>query len=89
MLGVATAVKSYPAVWLPLFWRRARDRTGRGATPDEAAMWAKRGKKATLRWILHGGHGPSMVGPAPTVDGCSGPFFEGSFEQADVDVHDG
>jgi len=47
-----------------LFWR-----AGFGATPGEAAMWAKRGKKATLRWILHGGHGPSMVGPAPTVDG--------------------
>jgi hypothetical protein len=29
------------------------------------------------------------ISPVPTVDGCSGPFFEGPFEQADVDVHDG
>lgn len=30
------------------------------------------------------------ISPAPTVDGCSTPFFgEGAFEQADVEIHDG
>jgi uncharacterized protein (DUF1800 family) len=47
-----------------LFWR-----AGFGATPQEAAMWARRGKKATLHWILNGGRGPHMIGPGPTVDG--------------------
>ncbi|HKR99985.1 MAG TPA: DUF1800 family protein, partial [Candidatus Dormibacteraeota bacterium] len=47
-----------------LFWR-----AGFGATPEEVAKWARRGKKATLRWVLNGGRGPSVIGPAPTVDG--------------------
>jgi uncharacterized protein (DUF1800 family) len=47
-----------------LFWR-----AGFGATPQEASDWAARGRKATLNWVLNGGRGPSMIGPAPTVDG--------------------
>jgi hypothetical protein len=48
-----------------LFWR-----AGFGARPDEAAEWAKRGRAATLRWVLDGGGG-GMRGPAPTADGKS------------------
>ena len=48
-----------------LFWR-----AGFGARPDEIAAWAKRGRAATLRWILDGGkHGAALVGPNPSADG--------------------
>ncbi len=48
-----------------LFWR-----AGFGARPDEAAEWAKRGRAATLRWVLEGGpQGAALVGPAPSADG--------------------
>jgi uncharacterized protein (DUF1800 family) len=47
-----------------LFWR-----AGFGATTKEANHFAKKGRKATLDWVLNGGKGPSVIGPAPTVDG--------------------
>jgi hypothetical protein len=48
-----------------LFWR-----AGFGARPDEAATWAKRGRDATLRFVLDGGpRGAALVGPTPNVDG--------------------
>jgi uncharacterized protein (DUF1800 family) len=47
-----------------LFWR-----AGFGATPEEAARWAKAGKAATLKWILDGERGPELVGPVPSADG--------------------
>ena len=47
-----------------LFWR-----AGFGARPDEAAAWAKRGRDATLRWILDGRPGQAMHGPAPSIEG--------------------
>jgi hypothetical protein len=47
-----------------LFWR-----AGFGARPDEAAAWAKRGRDATLRWILDGRPGEPMRGPAPIIEG--------------------
>jgi uncharacterized protein (DUF1800 family) len=47
-----------------LFWR-----AGFGARPDEAAQWAKRGRAATLHWVLDGRPGQAMHGPAPSVDG--------------------
>ena len=55
--------------WTDLHVRRLFWRAGFGATEKEAKHYAKRGKQATLSWILNGGRGPSMVGPAPTVDG--------------------
>jgi uncharacterized protein (DUF1800 family) len=55
--------------WTDLHVRRLFWRAGFGATDKEAAHFAKRGKQATLNWIVNGGKGPSMVGPAPTVDG--------------------
>src|SRR4051812_4235189 len=55
--------------WTDLHVRRLFWRAGFGATEKEAKHYAKRGKQATLNWILNGGRGPSMVGPAPTVDG--------------------
>jgi Protein of unknown function (DUF1800) len=47
-----------------LFWR-----AGFGARPDEAAEWAKRGRAATLKWVLDGRPGEPMRGPAPSVEG--------------------
>src|ERR687888_1124208 len=47
-----------------LFWR-----AGFGATTKEANHFAKKGRKATLDWVLNGGKGPSMIGPTPKVDG--------------------
>ena len=47
-----------------LFWR-----AGFGARPDEARHWAGRGKEATIAWLVSGGSGANLHGPAPTVDG--------------------
>jgi uncharacterized protein (DUF1800 family) len=47
-----------------LFWR-----AGFGATPAESRQWAARGRAATLKWILDGGPGTQLRGPAPTVKG--------------------
>jgi uncharacterized protein DUF1800 len=48
-----------------LFWR-----AGFGARPDEIAEWARRGRDATLRFVLDGGpQGSTLVGPAPSADG--------------------
>ncbi len=47
-----------------LFWR-----AGFGATPREARHWARRGKPATVRWILNGGPAPNPRIAAATVDG--------------------
>jgi uncharacterized protein (DUF1800 family) len=55
--------------WNDLHVRRLFWRAGFGATEKEAKHYAKRGKQATLNWILNGGRGPSMIGPTPTVDG--------------------
>jgi uncharacterized protein (DUF1800 family) len=57
------------ARWTEAHVRRLFWRAGFGATPKEATHFAKRGKQATLDWILNGGKGPSMIGPGPTVDG--------------------
>ncbi len=43
-----------------MFWR-----AGFGATPREARHWARRGKGATIHWLLNGG--PS---PAPRIKGA-------------------
>jgi uncharacterized protein (DUF1800 family) len=47
-----------------LFWR-----AGFGATPREARHWARRGKAATIRWILNGGPSPAPRIPAARVEG--------------------
>ena len=47
-----------------LFWR-----AGFGASPEEAARWAKAGRQATIHWIVNGGGGPELGGPAPHVHG--------------------
>ena len=47
-----------------LFWR-----AGFGATPREARYWARRGKSATVRWLLNGGVAPVPRIAAPNVDG--------------------
>ena len=52
-------------------------RAGFGARPDEIARWTQAGKDATLRWLLNGGGGPELVGPAPrTEDGPLDPVNE-------------
>jgi uncharacterized protein (DUF1800 family) len=48
-----------------LFWR-----AGFGATPDEARRWASAGQDATVRYLVNGGGGPALVGPAPKVNGA-------------------
>ncbi|MBB4663182.1 DUF1800 domain-containing protein [Conexibacter arvalis] len=48
-----------------LFWR-----AGFGATAAEARRWARRGRAATLDWIVDGPPGGTrLTGPAPRVDG--------------------
>jgi len=48
-----------------LFWR-----AGFGATAAEARAWARRGRRATLDWVVDGPPGGArLVGPAPRNDG--------------------
>jgi hypothetical protein len=47
-----------------LFWR-----AGFGATPEETARWAGRGRKATLDWIVEGDGKAELDGPKPSADG--------------------
>jgi len=48
-----------------LFWR-----AGFGATPAEARGWAKRGRAATLDWVVDGPRGGARLrGPAPHLRG--------------------
>jgi uncharacterized protein (DUF1800 family) len=48
-----------------LFWR-----AGFGATPREAKHWARRGKAATIRWLLNGGPAPiPRISPPRLEDG--------------------
>ena len=47
-----------------LFWR-----AGFGATPREARHWARRGKSATIRWLLTGGVAPVPRIAAPRLEG--------------------
>ncbi len=56
------------ADWTQAHVRRLFWRAGFGARPDEVEKWTKAGKTATLRWILNGGGGPQMIGPAPRTD---------------------
>ena len=60
-----------------LFWR-----AGFGATPREAAHWARRGKAATIRWLLNGGPAPVPRVPAPRTD-------EGPLDPLNEWSHDG
>ncbi len=46
-----------------LFWR-----AGFGATPREARHWARRGKAAAIRWLLHGGPAPLPRIAAPQLE---------------------
>jgi uncharacterized protein (DUF1800 family) len=57
------------AAWTEKHVRRLFWRAGFGASPEEARRWAAAGQDATVRWILNGGGGPELVGPAPKVDG--------------------
>jgi uncharacterized protein (DUF1800 family) len=47
-----------------LFWR-----AGFGATAEEAAHWARRGRRATLDWIMEGDGPAELKGPGPSADG--------------------
>ena len=65
------------ADWTPAHVQRLFWRAGFGARPDEVARWADAGRDATLAWILNGGGGAALVGPAPhTADGPLDPLNE-------------
>jgi uncharacterized protein (DUF1800 family) len=54
------------ASWTEAHVRRLCWRAGFGATPAEARRWARRGKRATLAWVLDGPPGGARLrGPAP------------------------
>ena len=55
--------------WTEAHVRRVFWRAGFGATPREAHHWARRGKGATIRWLLHGGHSPAPRIKGPDIDG--------------------
>jgi uncharacterized protein (DUF1800 family) len=55
--------------WTEAHVRRVFWRAGFGATPREARHWARRGKGATIHWLLSGGHSPAPRIKGPKVDG--------------------
>ena len=55
--------------WTEAHVRRVFWRAGFGATPREARHWARRGKGATIHWLLSGGHSPAPRIKAPRVEG--------------------
>jgi uncharacterized protein (DUF1800 family) len=58
------------AGWTEAHVRRLFWRAGFGATPAEARRWAKRGKAATLDFVVNGPPGGAQLrGPEPRVDG--------------------
>ena len=70
-----------PDGWTERHVRRLFWRAGFGATPREAAHWARKGKPATIRWLLHGGPAPlpRIAGPR-TEDGPLDPLNEWSHD---------
>jgi hypothetical protein len=58
------------ASWSEAHVRRLFWRAGFGATPAEARRWARRGKRATLDFVVDGPPGGARLrGPAPHVEG--------------------
>lgn len=55
--------------WTEAHVRRVFWRAGFGATADEAARWAARGRRATLDWIVNGAGDAELKGPRPSADG--------------------
>jgi uncharacterized protein (DUF1800 family) len=55
--------------WTEAHVRRVFWRAGFGATPREARHWARRGKGATIRWLLNGGPSPAPRIAAPRLEG--------------------
>jgi uncharacterized protein (DUF1800 family) len=55
--------------WTEAHVRRAFWRAGFGATPREARHWARRGKGATIHWLLSGGPSPAPRIKAPRLEG--------------------
>jgi uncharacterized protein (DUF1800 family) len=55
--------------WTEAHVRRVFWRAGFGATPREARHWARRGKGATIRWLLSGGPSPTARIKAPRLEG--------------------
>ena len=56
------------AGWTEAHVRRLFWRAGFGATPQEAATWARRGKTATLDHLVEVTATPRYVGPEPMVE---------------------
>jgi uncharacterized protein (DUF1800 family) len=57
------------ADWTEAHVRRLLWRAGFGATPAEARTWARRGRAATLAWVLDGPRGGARLrGPAPRTE---------------------
>lgn len=65
----ARAARRRSGGWTQAHVRRLFWRAGFGASAHEAALWSRRGKAATLAWIVDGGPGPVLVGPEPRVNG--------------------
>jgi uncharacterized protein (DUF1800 family) len=55
--------------WTEAHVRRVFWRAGFGATPREARHWARRGKGATIHWLLSGGHSPAPRIKGPSIEG--------------------
>ena len=55
--------------WTEAHVRRVFWRAGFGATPREARHWARRGKGAAIRWLLHGGPPRCRASPPRRRDG--------------------
>jgi uncharacterized protein (DUF1501 family) len=57
------------ANWTAAHVRRLFWRAGFGARPDEVRQWTRRGKDATIDWLVGAQGEPRYTGPAPSADG--------------------
>src|SRR5918997_33012 len=70
-----------PDGWTERHVRRLFWRAGFGATPREAAHWSRRGKAATIRWLLNGGPAPvPRIAKPRTEEGPLDPLNEWSHD---------
>ena len=69
MAGKRRKHRKHRLKWSSAHVRRLFWRAGFGATPDEVARWRKRGRRATIDWLVGGDGAAQLDGPEPSADG--------------------
>lgn len=63
------AKRPRPLPWTEAHARRLLDRAGFGARPEELARFTRRGRAATIAWLINGDDGPEFDGTQAAPDG--------------------